>query len=472
MISNIARKADSYLAVGIELLKKLISYKSVMGDPCEGAPYGKACADVLNFAEHTLQEEGFITRNVENHAVTAALDDRPPEVGVLAHLDVVPTEGQAWSSDPFIAEIRDDRIYGRGAIDDKGPAAAIITAMKILRDSAKKGEITLKRNMRLILGSNEENGSEDMAYYTKREAFPPMLFTPDGSFPVITMEKGMVRYDMTRRIAGQGEKAVTRIDCTGPYNAVPELACAEVRGIQTEEVLREAERVSTDGICFSVTELPDNCLRINAHGKAAHASTPEKGRNALTALCTLLARLHLDGDAAAAVSLLSEKFPYGENDGTHAGLKYSDSRMGDATIVMSRMSFDGEILQAGFDCRFPSAVDKSDIIGAFSKAAETCGMEGTAVAASDSHSADPDSELVRTLLSVYEDFTGKKGKCIAIGGGTYVHDTKNGVAFGAEWSDENNMHSADEFIGIDEFRNDIIIYTEALLRLLTNESEG
>ena len=100
-------------------------------------------------------------------------------------------------------------------------------------------------------------------------------------------------------------------------------------------------------------------------------------------------------------------------------------------------------------------------------AAADMGMTGKEIIVSEPHCADEDSEMVKTLLSVYTDCTGKEGKCLAIGGGTYVHDTKNGVAFGAEWSDENHMHGADEFIGLYELEKDIEIYCEAILRLCT-----
>ena len=36
------------------------------------------------------------------------------------HTDVVPVDGQDWSSDPFKAEVRDGKLYGRGACDMKG----------------------------------------------------------------------------------------------------------------------------------------------------------------------------------------------------------------------------------------------------------------------------------------------------------------------------------------------------------------
>ena len=95
-----------------------------------------------------------------------------------------------------------------------------------------------------------------------------------------------------------------------------------------------------------------------------------------------------------------------------------------------------------------------------------CCLHGHDVFRSEPHEADEDSELVRTLLEVYEDITGEKGECLAIGGGTYVHDTESGVAFGPEWPGvEYNMHGANESIGIDELRRDIILYTETIIRL-------
>lgn len=150
---------------------------------------------------------------------------------------MVPTDGQKWTSDPFKPEIREGRIYGRGAIDDKGPAAAVITAMKMIRDSG----IKVNKNFRLILGSNEENGSTDMEYYTSKESFPPMLFTPDGEFPIISIEKGMIRYDMS---CCSDDKNIVSIKGGSVYNAVPETAQAIVAGISEDDI--EAAMVKAD----------------------------------------------------------------------------------------------------------------------------------------------------------------------------------------------------------------------------------
>src|ERR1700744_531882 len=68
------------------------------------------------------------------------------------HTDVVPVDGQAWSSDPFKAEVRDGLLYGRGACDMKGFVA---TALSLAGDMAKA---KLKRPIHFALSYDEEVG--------------------------------------------------------------------------------------------------------------------------------------------------------------------------------------------------------------------------------------------------------------------------------------------------------------------------
>lgn len=460
VLNDISKKAGEYLDSAVELLSGLISYKSVMGKAEKDAPYGRECADVLAFAQDVLEKDGFYVKNFDNHAITAAFDERPAELGILCHLDVVPVEGQEWSSDPFKAEIRDGRVYGRGAIDDKGPAAAVITAMRMIRDSG----IKLGRNVRLILGSNEENGSEDMEYYVKKEKFPPMLFTPDGSFPIINIEKGMIRFKFSGNYSGGN---ILSIKGGSVVNAVPERAEAVVRGVSAEEIKASARNM--DGILLSVENNDDNTVCIKVKGKGAHASTPEQGVNALTALLSLLGNMEFTADESnelyRAVRTLNGMFPFGEYDGKVAGVKCFDEKSGALTLVLSVADCGEDSYSFMCDCRFPVCRCSEDITKVILRRMAENAVGCEVMLKSEPHSVDEDSEMIKTLLDVYEDCTGEKGRCLAIGGGTYVHDTDNGVAFGAEWSDENNMHGADEFIGLDELKKDIEIYTEAILRL-------
>lgn len=460
MINDISKKAPEYTGSAVKLLSELISFKSVMGAPEEGMPYGKDCAECLDFAAKVLSADGFKVRNFDNHAITADFGEGEAKLGILCHLDVVPTEGQEWSSDPFKADVRDGRVYGRGAIDDKGPAAAVITAMRMIRDSG----IKLSENFRLILGSNEENGSEDMEYYTSKESFPPMLFTPDGSFPVINIEKGMIRLGITGKYETVGRTLVS-LSGGSVANAVPERAMAVVSGFEQGDIEKLCGKYQPEGVLFSVEKADNNTICIKSKGRGAHASTPEQGKNALTALIKLLSEMSFDGDISKKLGAMARLYPYGDSEGKGIGVSCRDELSGGLTLVLSLADCKNGALSFMTDCRFPVCKTSADIISVMTEKLSAAGLSGNTALSSEPHHADENSDMIKTLLSVYKDCTGKEGKCIAIGGGTYVHDTENGVAFGAEWSDENNMHGADEFIGIDELTRDIEIYCEAILRL-------
>lgn len=447
MIETFRKKSEEYLDSAVILLSQLISFPSVMGEAEENAPFGKNCAEVLKFTAETLEDE-FVVKNFDNYAITASFNDEPAELGILAHLDVVPVEGQKWTTDPFTADIRDGRIYGRGSIDDKGPAAAVITAMRIIKDMG----LPIKRNCRLILGSNEENGSADIEYYLTKESFPPMLFTPDGDFPVISAEKGMVRTEFAGKY---GEDTVISLKGGSVVNAVPESARAVV-ALPADEV----KKAVTERAGITVEVSPDeNGTLIAVTGRGAHASTPQGGVNALTALLEILSALPIKGALSDEIRKLSALYPFGETDGASAGIKMSDEISGGLTSVLSIADCENGEFRFLSDTRFPVTFKSESVTDVFAK------HGGNVLLKSEPHRADENSDFVKTLLSVYEDCTGEKGECLAIGGGTYVHDTENGVAFGAQWEDINNMHGADEFIGLDELKKDILIYTETIYRL-------
>ena len=106
---------------------------------------------------------------------------------ILTHLDVVPV-GDGWTVDPVWRALRmTDRIIGRGASDDKGPAVAVLYAMKAVLEAG----MPLRREVRLILGCDEESGMEDMAILPGACRYAPKpASAPDAMYPVINTEKG------------------------------------------------------------------------------------------------------------------------------------------------------------------------------------------------------------------------------------------------------------------------------------------
>ena len=181
----------------IQTLLDLIAIPSVATSaPADGYPYGAACARALDKMLGHLKDLGMSCRNYDHHMGAADWDPAlPPHLGILCHLDVVPAVREGWQSDPFAPVIRDSRIYGRGAIDDKGPAVSVLFALRAIREAG----IPLRKNVRFLLGCNEENGSTDLEYYHTKDSMPPQVFTPDGSYPLIHLEKGMLRLQFTKQ---------------------------------------------------------------------------------------------------------------------------------------------------------------------------------------------------------------------------------------------------------------------------------
>ena len=170
----------------IRTVSRLVGVKSVKGEATPEAPFG--------------------TRDYDHYVGLADLNDKETQLHILGHLDVVP-EGMGWDTDPYTCVEKDGMLYGRGVIDDKGPVAAAMLAMKAVRDLG----IPLSRNVKLVMGTDEESGSSDIRYYYSKEPYAPQSFTPDANFPLINVEKG----HLMCRFEGHWEKETVSPRATG-----------------------------------------------------------------------------------------------------------------------------------------------------------------------------------------------------------------------------------------------------------------
>lgn len=112
------------------------------------------CADYLE----SLGLKPWLSHNADqskaNLFATIAAADGSTEGGLIlsGHTDVVPTDGQAWQSDPYRADIREGRLYGRGSADMKGFIAAVLAAAPAMVQAE------LKRPLHIALSYDEEIG--------------------------------------------------------------------------------------------------------------------------------------------------------------------------------------------------------------------------------------------------------------------------------------------------------------------------
>ncbi len=190
--------------------------------------------------------------------------------------------GEGWKeTEPFEPVVKGDKLFGRGTADDKGPAVAALYAMR----AVKELNIPLEKNVRLILGTDEECGSSDIAHYYSIEKEAPMTFSPDGSFPVVNTEKGGLNGHFTAEwTASDLLPKLVSIDAGTKVNVVPGKANAVVKGLDAKTLEHAAaECEKRTGIRFEL-KLDEDTAVITAIGESAHASLPEEGNNALTGL--------------------------------------------------------------------------------------------------------------------------------------------------------------------------------------------
>ena len=99
MQNSIKKYLEEHKQEMIDFLAELVAVPSVQGEAEEGAPFGKEPKRALEIMLEKCRESGFNVENVENYVGTADVNDLSPELGILAHLDVVPV-GSGWSSPP------------------------------------------------------------------------------------------------------------------------------------------------------------------------------------------------------------------------------------------------------------------------------------------------------------------------------------------------------------------------------------
>lgn len=408
------------------------------------------------------QEQGLRTRLVENVMLEADLGEgAEPGLGVLCHLDVVP-EGTGWTVPPYALTRREGKLYGRGTIDDKGPAVAALFALGAIRAL----KIPLAAPVRLLLGSDEENGSSDLACYRAKHKMPPMLFTPDGDYPIINIEKGMLRAGFCASYRQEGERRVLWLHAGKAANAVPGRAEACLSGISLEQA-RQAAQALPKELAIAFREEQDGLVLL-IEGRGAHASTPEQGENALTGLIRMLCALPgMEGDGL--LPLLEEialLFPHGETNGRSAGLACQEAESGALTLALSVLRCRKGKLEGMVDIRFPLCETLPSVTQKLSQALAAHGFNFHKIMGSEPHRVPEESPFIQTLLHVYTQQTGLPGYCTAIGGGTYVHGIPGGVAFGAMFpGEDNHMHGADEFITEENLLRNAKIIAHAVLAL-------
>lgn len=421
-----------------------------------GAPFGPGPRAALTEALNIARDMGFEVHDVDGYVGYADLPgESDTQIGIIGHVDVVPA-GPGWTVEPFAVTRREGYLMGRGVIDDKGPIITTLHAVKFWLDKGEK----LPYTIRIIFGANEETGMGDVPYYRERFADPAFLFTPDAEFPVSYGEKGL--YDgafMSKRFEGG---VLVNIEGGAATNAVPGLAHAIVRA-------DAAALPQAAGIV--VTDEGDGTARIDAHGKAAHASLPHLGVSAIDMLVAyLLENDLLTADERAYFELVRKLTS--ATDGSKLGIKASDEHFGELTVVGGTISMEGGCVKQTLDCRFPTTIAPDKLTERLGALAAEAGATYEATREVEPFLIDPDSGYVQALLSAYNEATGEDAKPFTQGGGTYARMFSCAASFGPEmpWVEmpewTGGMHGPDETVPEDLLKQAFKIYALTIARLM------
>ena len=440
----------------VACLQENLRIPSVQGDPEPGAPYGIQVRRSLDHVLETAKQLGFHTENVDNHLGWCEYGEGDEMVAVLGHLDVVPA-GDGWTCDPFGGEIQDGKIWGRGTTDDKGPTIAALFALATLRNSG----LPLKRRIRLLFGTNEETGSADVKYYLAHGGETPVMgFTPDGEYPVINGEKGIINATFSCNYTQSGDLKLLSVHGGTAPNVVPAVASAKLGC--PKDLAKRIARLKAPHVYFTET---DYGVFVEAEGISAHGSTPGMGENAIGRLLLALDTLPLSGKAADAIHFLASALGM-ETDGASAGIALHDALSGGLTLNLGTLNADSCRMVLKINYRYPvtkAYEDCAPILNAKFTEAGFC-LE------SEVHKTKlyipEDSPLVQTLMKVYREQTSLDGDPKCIGGGTYAKALPNTLAFGPIFpGDEVREHKPDEYISIDNLMKNAQIIAAAMYEM-------
>ena len=425
-------------------LKTLISYPSVLNEGENGTPFGQAIQDVLEKTLEICRSLGFTTYiDPKGYYGYAEIGQGAELLAVLCHLDVVPSGDEAdWRTPPFEATIKDGWIFGRGVQDDKGPSMAALYAIKALLDSGVK----FKKRVRFIFGTDEETLWRCMGRYNELEETATLGFAPDSSFPLTYAEKGLLQV----KLHGPGSEQLD-LEAGAAFNVVP--GKASYQGELLEQVVAGLQAASFD--------YEQNDQQVTVLGLPKHAKDAAEGINAIVRLATVLQPLQSHPALAFIAEAVGE-----DATGSRLFGDISDEPSGRLSFNIAGLTLNSEKSEIRIDIRIPVLADKDQLVA---KLAEIAGRYQLDYEEFDYLAplyVPKDSELVSTLMTIYQEKTGDTSPAMSSGGATFARTMPNCVAFGALFPGvEQTEHQANERASLEDLYRAMDIYAETIFRL-------
>ena len=453
----------------IQKTQELIQIPSVISPSRNPAqPFGKPINDALEYMLNLGENLGFRTKNLDGYCGYIEFGEGKELIGIIGHLDVVP-EGDGWTYPPFSGTIANNKIYGRGAIDNKGPVMSSLYAMKAIMETCK-----VQKRVRLILGLNEENDWKGIEYYKCHEESPSIGFSPDADFPCIYSEKsiltGYLKMDYSNFL--NHDIVIQEINTYNtPINVVPKMCSITLKlnisKINMEDFIGKLKNLIQEyHFEMDIYKIDDQEIKLTSYGVSSHAAHPEFGTNSISRLIIILSKIctayHVQIDLLDFFTSYINTQYHGEN----LGIDFEDES-GKLTLNVGDFYFKNNTLQIGMNLRIPITVNKLDIENSFQKHINSYPrVDFNTITYKPALYLPKENKLVKTLCGIYNQEANSNLEPIAIGGATYARAFDNCISFGANFPGDPDMcHQTDEFIDINKMMLSCKIYAKAILAL-------
>ena len=440
----------SYQETLVKNLGEFVAINSVYDEATASKqnPFGQGVTNALKFIAKLAKEDGFDVNNYDNKVVEITIG-QGKNITILAHADVVPAGSEGWKQDPFKMVDDGTKLTGRGVADDKGPLLAAYYAMKAIRDNHMMGDYQI----RFIVGGNEESGSAGVDYYfnTLNKPQPDLGFSPDAEFPLIFAEKGIINFEVKKKIA------IKHIDyIRGGVASNSVIDKCEVMMDYDGNFVKYLADNQYDASC---EEYGEKKLLVTFNGKAAHGSTPEEGFNAGMAAVKAIAYFYDNKDLLSLCEAYSNLQGYGID-----AYGVSDE-MGHNTMNVGIIKYEKKEFSMIVNFRYVDTCRSSELKANIKLKSKPFNVEFLGEAKLLYYPKE--CTLVSTLLKAYQDETGDvTSQPKAIGGGTYAKEAANIIAFGAEFPGwDSRMHSPGEQVLKEDLFKSMSIYARAIVEL-------
>ncbi|ABR47582.1 dipeptidase, putative [Alkaliphilus metalliredigens QYMF] len=431
----------------VDSIQSLVKIESVEGEAQQGKPFGSAVDEALRYTLSLGEELGFRTFYGEGYYGYIEMGQGDELVGILAHLDVVPVENpDQWSHPVFEGEIHEGKLYGRGAVDDKGPLLAALYAMKAVAEAS----IPLHKRVRLILGTNEETKWQGIVRYLQQEEVPSIAFTPDSDYPLINAEKGLLQVKLSPNTPDPPPPF--KLTGGGTLNSVPDYCTYE-----GEDIDSLTELATSLGYTHKALE-----RNFSISGKSAHSAKAWLGENAISRMAILLTKAKF---TSPLIAFIAEQLGEDVYATTLFG-SYEDEVSGKITLNPAGITINQEEESLSVDIRYPVTKTKEDVLAILEKALSSYEIQLEVLDHLPSLHVPLDHPLVKTLRQIFEEETGLDSTPLSTGGATYARALDNCVAFGPLFPGKTKMaHQTDEYVDLDDLMKSLYMYARAIASL-------